>query len=380
MTYLDPALIDDETTVAEAILAALADLLPGWEASEGHVETAQAEAIAIVAATIAALIKLREREDYAGFGENVLDLSRHPAGVASTIATITLDDNSGGQIPAGFAFALTNPAGEEYGFATTTAAVVDPGEMIAYDVPVQALEAGPGPNGCVGVAIDRDTLAIVDSVEIIVAASGGSDEEPLANYVNRVADRARRVRALPITPEDHAAAALDVAWVVRALAVNRENPATPGVDAPGHVTIYAADIDGNPGSGPNLTALQAYYDAFETVRGTTVHVAAPGQVNAAVTADIRPAAGYTDTEAEDAATAAIQAALNRAAWNYDVDAPARWTPARSELSIYDVAALIDDLPQVAAVTDVTIGGGTAPIPVPATSLLRATPVTVTAAP
>lgn len=377
--YIDPELIDDESAVAEGILAVLADILEGWEASEGHVETGMAEGVGIVSATIAALIKLREREDYTGFGENVLGLPRHPADVAQVTATITLNTDEGGEIPAGFEFVLATPAGEEYAFATTATTVV-PATQTEVDVTADALEAGAAPNGAVGEAIEHDSLAIIDTVTATPAA-GGSDEETIPDYAARVADRARRVRALPITPEDHAVMATDVAWVARALAVNLADPAQPGVEALGHVTIYPVDLAGQVGTSEQVDELQAYYDTLELVMGATVHLAERDEVGVTVVAQVRPAAGYSDEEAETAAETAIQAGLNHAVWNYDENAPARWaTPpnAKTQLTVFDVSALIDDLAELSAVISVTLNGTDAPIAVPLTSLLAATSVTVEA--
>lgn len=388
MAYIDPELIDDETQVAEGVLAALADTLgtpdQPWEASEGHVETAQAEAFAIVAATIAALLLEREREDYAAFGENVLEIARDPATVATVLATFTLTAPSDGTatVPAGYTFVLATPDGEEHAFALAEDLVVPVGETVA-DATAQALDAGPDPNGATGdpltnEPVEREDHAILASVTVTTLAGGGADEQERDEYNAEVVRRARRLSALPIAPEGYADYMLDAPAVGRALAVNRQDPATAPADAPGHVTIFIVSPAGDPPTGPELAEQQAYIDDLETVRGTTAHVVAAGTVDADIVIAFRKSADYTAGEAEAAVEAAALAALSRAKWNYDENAAGLWNPVKTELTRYDVSATVDDLPQVDSVTSVTIDGGAGPLAVPATSVLRALTVTAIA--
>src|SRR3954466_10363716 len=99
--YIDPDLITDETAVAEAILAGIADRINAaldlaegedWQPQEGSPETHLAESVGIVLATGAALISDKERTDYAGFGELILGLARVAAEPAIGYTTWTFTE------------------------------------------------------------------------------------------------------------------------------------------------------------------------------------------------------------------------------------------------------------------------------------------------
>jgi hypothetical protein len=102
--YLDPELITDETAVAEAILAGLADRIDsaldldedeGWQPQEGSPETHFAESVGIVIATAMALVNDKERTDYSGFGSLILGLDRIAAEPAVGYTTWTFNEAPG---------------------------------------------------------------------------------------------------------------------------------------------------------------------------------------------------------------------------------------------------------------------------------------------
>jgi len=379
VTYLDPDLVTDEGANAEAILAALADKIDGWSAAEAHLETVIAEAVGIVTATCVQRFVSEARNDYAGFGENTLQIIRTPAGTSNVLAKITGAPSAAGKtITGGYTFVITTPGGEPVAFATTQDVTFPAvGTMEILDVPSAALEPGPEPNGATGAAIQRDDHADVTGVIATTIAAGGSEQEELAAYNAKVRARAELLHPL-VTPESYAAVALDTPGIAFAYAQNRRDPATGEADAPGHIRIRVADSNGgDPGVGPR-NAYQAFLDSVDHVMAATAHVTAFAEVTVDITASVQAAPEYSDAEAEAAAETAIQNALKRNVWNHDPDAKALYTPRRTSLGVYDVAALIDDLPQVLSVVDVTINGAEDPITVAAYELLAADDVTVTA--
>lgn len=381
MTYLDPDVVSDETAVAEFILASLADQIPGWEPTEGSPETAMGEAMGVVSATIATLLKDEERNNYAGFGSLVLGLARGGAGTASALTTWTFSANPDGfTIPAGAEALWDSPlTGDPIAFATTGDVYVPPGVLVAANVPLVALEPGEDANGVIGEATEFDNLDVgVTSVAMVVESAGGAAEEPIEDYVNRVVDRARRVRAIPVTADDYAAQALDIPEVDRAVAINLldlPNPPAPGVapSSVGHITVYPITSTGQPLAGPPLAALIASYNTDDRPLGVKVHVGAPTYTDLVVHVAVR----FTDDADEPTVLAAVEDAitayLRPEAWGLDEDIGGRWhlpthavdRPVRE----YDISSVAQTVDGVAGVTNVTINGtdvvdmpGYAPLP------------------
>ena len=172
--YIDPELITDETAVAEAILAGMADRLDsalgldeeeGWEPNEGSPETAYAEATGIIMATVAALVQDDERDDYEGFGTLILGVERMSAEPAVGYTKWTFNQAGTFIIPDGSELVLDAPDGTPIGFATLG------------DVQVVALEPGANGNGLSGPARDWEPLPFVTAVEMTAVTTGGRDEE-----------------------------------------------------------------------------------------------------------------------------------------------------------------------------------------------------------
>jgi uncharacterized phage protein gp47/JayE len=376
-SYLDPELIADETAVAEANLAAIRDLIPGWLPSEGSIETAIAEALAIGQATVASLVMDEQRNQYAGFGELVLELPRGVAAAARSQVTITAADTDGHLIPAGFQFVCVTPDGSVVPLITSTDALIGAGDTSITGVLVEALETGIVGNGATGLAVDREDLAFVTAVELEAPTAGGVDEELLSDYVNRVVFAARRRSFLPITPDDYARSALDVPGVSRALAINRSDPATAPADAPGHLTIIPTTADGTVLPDLVTTALETHFATMDLVRGAIVHVEDVVIDTIDVAATIKPAVDITGAEATADATAAIEALLDPATYNADVNAAGGWKLGEGVVTIFDVDRVLSQLVTIAQVQAVTIDGGTTAVTIPATSLVAAGTITIT---
>jgi uncharacterized phage protein gp47/JayE len=368
VTYLDPDVISDETTVAEAILASIADQIPGWEPAEGSPETAMGEAMAIVAATIATLLKDEERDNYAGFGELILGLPRGAAGTATALTTWTLGANPDGYtIPAGSEAVWESPiSGDPIAFATTGDYFVPAGQLVAANIAVTALEPGEAANGCVGDATEFDDLDVgVANVTMPAESSGGSEEEPVEDYVNRVADRARRIRAIPVTADDYAAAALDIPEVDRAVAINLLDPANPPIapaapSSVGHITVIPITAAGQPLTGPPLAALTASYATADRPLAVQVHVIEPTYTELTIVVTVRVAPDADTPTVLAAVEAAVTEALDPKTWGLDESLGGRWRlPARDvdkPVRAYDISTVADGVDGVAGVTAVTING------------------------
>lgn len=379
MTYVTPDVIDDESAVAEGILASIADQFDGWQPAEGHVVTSLSEAIGIAIAVAAVVLKAEALDAYLGFGQRMLRIDRGDATVATCVSTWAFDTTDEVTIPAGTEAELALPDGTTATFIVPSDTVKPDGTSTLTGVVLESVEAGPESNGATNPA-ESDDLTNVLAVTIDAPASGGSDAEEPEDYANRVEDRARRLHLIPITAADHAAFATDVAGVARATAVNLLDPAHPGVDTTGHITIFAVDAEGAALSGPVATALQSYFDSIDRPLNVTVHVEPPTFVALTITATIRLA---DDAPAGTAAAAedAISARLDKAQWDADPSADGGWAAIRAtHITIFDVAAAIDDIEGIVGVETVTINGGSTPVALPApVALPNVTSVTVTPA-
>lgn len=380
--YIDPELLTDETAVAEAILAGMADRLDsslgldedeGWEPSEGSPETAFAEAAGIILATVATLIQDDERDDYEGFGTAILGVERLSAEPAIGYSKWTFNAAGTFLIPDGSELVLVAPDGTPIGFATVGDVTTTGNE--ATDVQVIALEPGIEGNGLIGAARDWEPLPFVLAVEMTTASSGGTDEETRDAYLDRVVRGARRLKDVPIVTDDYADAALDVPGVARAVAVRLLNtevyPATPA--SAGHVTVFLADADGNACSTTVKNEVIAEMMGTDRPLAVVVHVGDPTYTNITVAVSIRLEIGADYDATVQACKDALSAFFSKATYGLDDTQPGRWaapkTTVERVITEYDVCAAVDDVAGVKAVTAATVNGaatvsltGWAPLP------------------
>lgn len=367
MTYIDPDLITDETATAEAILAGLADRIPGWEPAEGSPETEFGEALGVVIATVATMIVSRQRAEYEGFATRILNLPRGTAEPAHATATISVKDANGPYvIPDGFEFVMRLADGTPIALATVGEVTVPNGSTEATGVPVVTLEPGAEANGLIGTASEFDAVPAVIGVELATAATDGADVEPVERYLPRVADRARRVKVVPITVDDYAALALDHPSVARCLAVkllDPDNPPAPGADpsSGGHITVFPIDAAGQPVSPAVALEVQALLEGGDRPLAVTVHVEAPEYTPLTPAVEIRLEVGADEPTTIAAVQAAITAYSDKANWGLDETAPGRWRGPVSEVDRpvrhYDIAHVADNVFGVAGVVSATVNGG-----------------------
>lgn len=386
--YIDADLITDETSVAEAILAGIADRLDavlgldpdsGWQAEEGQPETHLAESVGIVIATAAALVQDKERTDYQGFGSLILGIPRQVAEPAIGYSHWQFNQTGTYLIPDGSEFVMDAVDGTPVGFATV--GDVNVTGIEAVDVQVVAIEPGAIANGLLGAAREFEPLPFVTAVTMTTAPAGGADDQSVDDYLDDIVRGARRVKTVPVLTDDYADAALDVAGVFRAVAVRLLNaevyPATPA--SPGHITIFGVDSAGNALSAGTKTAIVNAMQGTDRPQAVTVHTQDPTYTNLTIALSIRLEIGADQPSTVAAVQAALNTAYSKAVWGYDPDKPGKWraptTTSERTITTFDVAAAVDDVPGVAAVTAVTINGGAsvtmsgwAPLPV-----LTATP-------
>lgn len=368
MPYIDPDVVSDETTAAEVILASLAEQIPGWTPSEGHVETALAEAVAIVTATIGQLLRDEARDAFSGFAESILGIYRRAEGVATALSRWDMVDDAGYLIPAGSVVVIDSPDGTPIAFATLGDHQVPAGVTYLDGVPVAAVEPGVDANGLSGPGRAFEQVPGATGVALTTAAAGGTDAEALADFVARAADRARRLHAIPITADDYAALALDHPSVARAMAVNLLDPANPpaGSDPPssgGHLTVYAIDPDGEALAAPALAELDALLTGGDRPLNVQVHAAAPTYTTVNVAVTVWPEPNADEAAVTAAVETAVRDLLDPARWAYDQNAAGLWRPptrnAERQITALMVAHRAASTAGVAGVSAATVNAGAA---------------------
>jgi len=368
--YIDADLITDETSVAEAVLAGIADRLSAaldldedesWEPAEGSPETSLGEAVGIIIATAASMVQEQERNDYAGFGELILNVPRRVAQPATGFTR--WDFNAAGtyRIPDGSQLVIDAPDGTPVGFAVV--GDVDVTGAAATDVEVVALEPGSIANGITGPARDWEPLPFVTAVTMTTAPADGTDDQTRDAYLEEVVRAARRMKLVPIVTDDYADTALDNPNVGAAVAVrllNLDAPTDPPV-AGGHVTVFVKGFAGENLSAPVKAAVLDSMMGTDRPLAVTVHVGDPTRTNITIAVSIRLAANADHDATIAAVQAAIASAYDPASYGLDADAPGRWrvpaTTAERTITSYDVAAVIDDVEGVGRVVSVTVNGG-----------------------
>jgi hypothetical protein len=368
--YIDADLITDETAVAEAVLAGIADRInaalgldpdEGWEPQEGSPETSLAEAAGIIIAAACAMVQETERNDYAGFGELILRVPRTTAEPAVGYSRWEFSSVGDHEIPDGSEVTMVAADGTPVGFATVGDVVFT--GAAATDVQVVALEPGTIANGLLGGAIDYEGLPFLVGVTMTTAPTGGTDEETRDEYLDLVVRRARRLKDVPIVTDDYADTALDDPSVAAAMAVRLLNAeAYPGPpNSEGFVKIFTRDAAGQPSAPGVDTNVIALMQGEDRPLGVTVTHGDPTYTDITIAVSIRLTVGADEDATVAAAQAAVSAAYDPAAYDFDPDAPGNWRPPVTTedrtINAFDVAGLIDDLEGIAKVVAVTINGG-----------------------
>lgn len=357
MTLVDLPIPADETTLAEQVIARYSELDPDWDPAEGDLETIVAEAVASPFATAIEVLRLTARGAYADIVGRVVRTERAVAISATAIVSLTVDTSAGVTIPAGTEFTLTLD-GDEVPFILPAPVVIAGGATTASGVTLAAADVGESLNGATGPA--KSGHARVSAVTVSSSAGGGLDEQSEDDFVEELERRSRRVSFAPVSAPDYASVTLDDEEVGRCAYKNRYDPSAPGVESLGHVTVWPIKLDGSNLSAPALARVEAMFVTDDQPLNVTTHVIASiprVTINVAVTVEGNKAT-YSDAEITAAVQGAIAAAIDDAAWDYDLSAPGLWTPTAATVRHFDIVSAVDDLVEVRRVTAATVNGGT----------------------
>ena len=367
--YIDADLMVDETASAEAFLAALADRLmskldladdEAWEPAEGSPETSIGEAVGIMLATALAMVQEKERDDYAGFGEIVLQEPRLTAEPAEATSRWTFDAAGTYTVADGSELVLDAADGTPVAFATV-GDVTFTGTFV--DIPAVAVEPGAITNNLIGAARDYEPLPHLSSVALVTASANGTDEQTRDEYLEKVVRKARRMKIVPIVTDDYADTALDNPSVGAAMAVRLLDLTAP-TDPPaaaGHVSVFLRTPAGGNTDAATKEAVRLSMMGDDRPLAVTVHVGDPTRTNFRVATSVRLATGADVSATVEAIKDAIRCEYDPATYAIDETVAGRWraprTTAERTVNAYDVTAIIDDTTGLAKIEDVTVNGG-----------------------
>src|SRR3954470_21074860 len=143
MPYIDVPIDTIPADLAEDAFAYLEEQVDGWLPSPGNLEAWLAEALSQIASELRALCALVPESVFEYFGESILGLAPSAATPATAYSTWTMTDSAGYTINAGALVAVTPAAQTDtYAFQVASAVTVPPGQTIALNVQLQAIEAG----------------------------------------------------------------------------------------------------------------------------------------------------------------------------------------------------------------------------------------------
>lgn len=340
-----------EPDLVGAAVRAVQAALPEWVPRAGNTEMALLEGIAVMLAPdVLALQSVHTRvvEQIAGLH----GVSRAVGSPARGTAVVTVTGSAPVQtIPVGTILrAELTATGEVVDLETTSAAEVITSETRDAVVQVETMDLGEAGNG-LPPGTTLEVLSMLPHVErayLSSALTGGRGPETFEHFMSRAATVLSRQTSVLVLPEHFQAAALEHDGVIRARVLDLTDPARPGVEAAGHVTVAAAGHDGQPLAHEDADALAVSLSS-RALASLSVHVVPPTVTDVPVTVTVKPAPTADRDALEGDVGNALAAWLDPDAWDWS-----------SEVTAFGIVGVVSSVPGVAAV--VSVGQGPVSLP------------------
>jgi hypothetical protein len=246
--YIELPLTADATALGDTGKEYLQDQIEGWEPRPGNAETVLIEASGQMGAEVVDQAALVPPVIFAYYGQWLLGITLREATPATGSVQFTYSAPT--TIPAGSMLTVPNADGNSYVFQTDT----DLDSTAGNTVTVTALEPGADANGSVGVGEMLDVIDGVETVTMMAAATGGTDEEEADDYLDRLADALSILAPRPILPQDFATLARQIPGVGRAVALDLYQPGTNDNIAAGQpggpLTVEGTPVNAGAGISP----------------------------------------------------------------------------------------------------------------------------------
>src|SRR5215831_12592447 len=361
--YIDYPVVADARDLMQRCFDYMATKFPGWEPSEGQLDTAILEAVSSEAADIASLTTEVPKTIFRYFGAKIIGLTPLDAIAATCTTTWFLSDTIGHIIPDGTQVSIIDNAGNSVPFVTLGDVQVNAGsnQTAVGGVTLVAVAEGADSTGIgsVGGSVTLlDILPWVSSVRQESITTGGQDAETDDAYLSRLSVELQLNANRPILPKDFALlAALNVDGIQRATAIDGYNTADSTYNNQRMVTIAATDAAGNAVDAAHKTSIQTYLNSLREVN-FVVNVTDPTYTNVDVTTNVLVAKGWGANDVQLRVQQAIQNFLSPLTWGIDQsddpNNPISWNNL-TLVSYLDLAAAIGAVAGVAYAISVAIG-------------------------
>ena len=326
MALIQLELIADPDALADAGIRYLETAIPGFEARPGNVETVLLYANAQIGAEIVEQASEIDPLIFSYLGEDLLGIPAREATEATGSLTVTwaADVVTATLYPAGSLIAVPSPTGDAVSFQTNVDLEAPAGGGV-QTVAITALEAGEASNGAYGDAEPIDIVDGLETINVAVPTSGGTEDETTDEYLARLAEALTILAPRPILPNDFSVLARQVPGVGRATTIDLYQPSTgqggygtprgasPQTNVPRCATVV---MTGSDGAAPSNALMQQVYTLLDQSREVNflVYTIPPGYDAIDVQATVRAYPGYLPDTVEAAAELELTNWLDPAAW------------------------------------------------------------------
>lgn len=361
--YITDPIEVDETTTQNDAYEFLQSRWPNWVPNDSNLETWMIPVGSRLTAYVAEIASQAPPEimKYMGQLVGVLPI---PATTAFVQSTWTFVDNPVSRtVEAGTQVALLDGDGNPMAFEVDSDVTVAAPALTtaAGAVTLRAVEAGLSGNGLGGVGVEADQLdpiVWVDTVTLTEASHDGTDEEEVADYLNRLSARLTLLTGRPILPRDHELLARDIARQngveIRALGLDGYNPADTTFGNERYMTVAVVLLEtGGVVPAPIKTAIQDELDAQREVNFVE-NVIDPTFNDVDVTFTITPSPGADGATAVADAIANVTDFLSPSRSGLPTGSTVGWDPA-TQLFRQDISAVINNTDGVDHWDALTIG-------------------------
>jgi hypothetical protein len=322
--YIDLDLVSDTDALANVAFSYLEGAIPNWVARPANVETVMLEADAQMLSEVLDQASQVPPAVYATIGQTIYGIPRLAATSAVATATITwAADTPAVMLDARSQVIVPNPSGDAQVFLTDDDVVAIEGGGESR-VGVTAELPGAAANGSFGDSELATALDGVDSIQVS-EAQGGTDEEDIDDYLDRLTSALTLLAPRPILPQDHATLALQVPGVGRALAIDLYMPPASespvgDTDAPEYNSAGGSNvprcttvaITGPGGAAPDVGLMQRVYESLDAQREVNFlnYVIGPTYATIGVRATVTAFPGFALADVEAAAEAMMRSWLD----------------------------------------------------------------------
>lgn len=353
---LDLLQMGGEADMVSAATAYAQVALPEWEPRAGNTEVVLMESLALMLGVEVLALQMVPSQVL----EQLLQLYGVPrdagAGATARVKFSVTASAPIQTIPAGtlLRYELEETA-ESFDFFTMSPLEIVTSETLVGYVAVLADEIGSELNGLpAGTELELvDPLYFVEGVVTDQDLKGGRDEEEDDVYYARASTVLARLTSTLVLPEHFRYAAMGEPNIGRVMVLDLYNPATPTVEAPGHVTLAVADLDGNPLTPEAAANLQDKLEQ-QALASLSIHIIEPTYTTVNVTLSVTSKAGFTADQTRAELTALLTNWISPMRWD--------WSP---EISTYSLVSVIGTASSVGVITQVPNSitlPGKAPLP------------------